>query len=79
VYTLPFLITLLYGRSPNTNLYIMNAKKMVLFLNHLDITEDKYITQDEETALNEDVEEAVLDGNLVDMIELNTIKFVVLK
>eukprot|EP00351_Strombidinopsis_sp_SopsisLIS2011_P003282 CAMPEP_0116883642 /NCGR_PEP_ID=MMETSP0463-20121206/16192_1 /TAXON_ID=181622 /ORGANISM="Strombidinopsis sp, Strain SopsisLIS2011" /LENGTH=58 /DNA_ID=CAMNT_0004538667 /DNA_START=1235 /DNA_END=1409 /DNA_ORIENTATION=- len=55
----------------------MNAKKMVLFLNHLDITEDKYITQDEETALNEDVEEAVLDGNLVDMIELNTIKFVV--
>lgn len=69
-YTSPFLFRLSSGRGPVQNSYNLLAQKMVAFLNHIDITEEKYVNEIYISEIEERVQKAELDGHIENQIEI---------
>ena len=68
VYTAPFLSMILMGNFPPQKLYILHAQKMIKFLNHIDISEEKYVPDEYIEKIDKNIEEAESDGNLETII-----------
>jgi len=79
VYTSPFLVRLQYGRKPAEDLNMICAQKMILFLNHIDIIEDKYVPDEYISKIYENVDAARQEGKIENVIEFLEIMIVILQ
>lgn len=78
VYLSPFYVRSMYGRKPAEDLNLINAQKMILFLNHIDLIEDKYVPDEYVSKMQENVEKARLEGKIVNVVEFLELKIIIL-
>lgn len=51
-------------------MYVLHAQKMVKFMNHIDISEEKYVLDDYIEQIDANIAKAEADGNLEILIEV---------